>query len=93
MKLQHIRFFAVAAVAALCILNFETPAAAGRKNVKKSELAKENDSLRLTIDSLAAEIDRLNEEMRINDSINLEIIDIQRQKFMHKLSFRHIQNG
>lgn len=57
-------------------MNFETPAAAGRKNVKKSELAKENDSLRLTIDSLAAEIDRLNEEMRINDSINLEIIDI-----------------
>ena len=76
MKLQHIRFFAVAAVAALCILNFETPAAAGRKNVKKSELERENDSLRLTIDSLAAEIDRLNEEMRINDSINLEIIDI-----------------
>ena len=76
MKLQHIRFFAVAAVAALCILNFETPASAGRKNVKKSELERENDSLRLTIDSLAAEIDRLNEEMRINDSISLEIIDI-----------------
>ena len=88
----HGKFFvAAAAVTLLCLSGAENGLqaqqrqqkdstenrfSAKRKSPKKAELIKENETLKIEIDSLHAELARMAEEMRINDSINSELLDI-----------------
>ncbi len=88
----HGKFFvAAAAVTLLCLSGTENGLqaqqrqqkdstenrfSAKRKSPKKAELIKENETLKIEIDSLHAELARMAEEMRINDSINSELLDI-----------------